>query len=493
MVPNPISACRWLGLIACLLLTSTTCVGQVEFRAIGGPGIDRGHVVLPHEDGAFLLGSTQPEEVDLLRPYVVHYGNDLTVDWSVVLPSTDALEWVVDAKLNDLNEAQILTQRLTADGTYAANIHVIGGDGTLMATNPLDGVASNFIPAKLCDWQGSLWVVGHSGNRLVAADETSSTVLEWGGIPGQEDFIADVLVKDNILIAVGKRMEDGTSTGAIWGVYPLGQLAFEIIDPDGGDWTESQMDAIDVRGNSIRVLRTYRFNDGDGTSQTTHDFLGLNVSGGSAGAYWPGGLGQEGRDLIWTDQGVAKLLKSGNVDELDQSFLIAHISAGSNYIDQGHFGTSFEEDPSRLAVGPDGKIWAAGSTRGVLDGSWSACILRLDSLGPLGDWSNEPFGFGVMTDPNLLSWNALSEPAETNASWACHPNPAVDQLQLTVPDAFQLASSSLSWVIRDAGGRIVLSGTGTEVDATSLRAGNHTLEGVVQGQRFALPFMKVSH
>ena len=117
MVPNPISACRWLGLIACLLLTSTTCFGQVEFRAIGGPGIDRGHVVLPHEDGAFLLGSTQPEEVDLLRPYVVHYGNDLTVNWSVVLPSTDALEWVVDAKLNDLNEAQILTQRLTADGT----------------------------------------------------------------------------------------------------------------------------------------------------------------------------------------------------------------------------------------------------------------------------------------------------------------------------------------------------------------------------------------
>ena len=80
---------------------------QVEFRAIGGPGIDRGHVVLPHEDGAFLLGSTQATEVELLRPYIVHYSNDLTVDWSVVLPSTDALEWVVDAKLNDLNEAQI--------------------------------------------------------------------------------------------------------------------------------------------------------------------------------------------------------------------------------------------------------------------------------------------------------------------------------------------------------------------------------------------------
>ena len=135
--------------MACLLLTSTTSSGQVEFRAIGGPGIDRGHVVLPHENGAFLLGSTQPTEVELLRPYVVHYSNDLTVEWSVVLPSSDALEWVVDAKLNDLNEAQILTQRLTVDGTYAANIHLIGSDGTLLATDPLNEVAPNFIPAKL--------------------------------------------------------------------------------------------------------------------------------------------------------------------------------------------------------------------------------------------------------------------------------------------------------------------------------------------------------
>ena len=474
-------------------MTSMASIGQVEFRAIGGPGIDRGHVVLPHENGAFLLGSTQPEVVELLRPYVVHYGNDLTVEWSMVLPSNDALEWIIDATLNELNEAQILTQRLTSDGTYAANIHVIGSDGTLLATNPLDGVATNFIPAKLCDWQGGLWVVGHSGNRLVAADANSSNVLEWGGMPGQEDFIADVLVKDNILIAVGSRMENETSKGAIWGVYPLGQLAFEIIADNEDDWTESRMDAIDVRGNNIRVLRTYRFSDGEGMPQKTHDFLGLNVAGAQAGAYWSGGLGQEGRDLIWTAQGVAKLLKSDNVDDLDESFLIAHVSAGSNYIDQGHFGTSFEDDPSRLAVGPDGKIWAAGSTRGVLDGSWSACILRLDSLGPLGDWSNEPFGFGVLSDPNLLSWDALSEPVSADGSWGCHPNPAVDQLQLSVPYAFQHSSSSLSWVIRDAGGRMVQSGTGAEVDVMSLRAGSYTLEGAVQEQRFALPFVKASH
>ena len=128
----------------------------------------------------------------------------------------------------------------------------------------------------------------------------------------------------------------------------------------------------------------------------------------------------------------------------------------------------------------------------MLDGSWSACILRLDSLGPLGDWSNEPFGFGVMTDPNLLSWAALSTPVESNADWGCHPNPIVNQLQLTVPDAFQHASSSMTWVIRDASGRIVLSGTGAKVDATSLGAGNHTLEGSVQGQRVALPFLKVN-
>ena len=56
-----------------------------DWRTRHRPGT---YVVLPHEDGAFLLGSTQPTEVELIRPYIVHYGNNLTVDWSLVLPST---------------------------------------------------------------------------------------------------------------------------------------------------------------------------------------------------------------------------------------------------------------------------------------------------------------------------------------------------------------------------------------------------------------------
>ena len=147
------------------------------------------------------------------------------------------------------------------------------------------------------------------------------------------------------------------------------------------------------------MLRTFRFTDDNGTELTTHDFLALNVSNGEASWGRAGDEGEEGRDLIWTEQGVAKLLKSDNDDSLDDAFLITHVSASSSYVSQGHFGTSFEEDPSRLSLGPDGSVWAAGSTRGVLDGSWSACLLRLDSLGPLGSWSNDNFGFGVVNDP----------------------------------------------------------------------------------------------
>ena len=481
-----------LWLLACCVLVGNLAWSQVEFRAIGGPGIDRGEVVLPHAGGAYLLGTTQPQDGDVLRPYVVHYDNNLAVDWSLVLPSSDALEWVVDARLNTLNEARILTQRLRSDGSYGAAIHTVNFDGETTSIRLLDDVATNFIPAKLCEWQGQVWAVGHSGNRLVAADVSMNTVLEWGGTPGQEHFIADVLVHNNMLIAVGSQLEDGISSAAVWGVYPLGQLAFDIVTPNEEGWTESRMDGIDVRNNSIRILRTFQFIDDSGNDVVSHDFLALNINTGEVGEFWAGDAGEEGRDLIWTQQGVAKLLKSSNVESLDDSFLIAHISPSSSYVSQGHFGTSFEEDPSRLSLGPDGAVWAAGSTRGVLDGSWSACLLRLDSLGPLGTWANGNPGFGVVNDPTLLSWNAIDEPVAAQHAWGCHPNPALDEVHLIVPDAFKHQAQAIAWVIRDAGGRVAKSGEGIVMDVSSLRFGSYTLEGQAQGQHFSLPFMKVT-
>lgn len=485
-----VSCGSWFLAMFLTLLSGSILWGQVEFRAIGGPGIDRGEVVLPHTDGAFLLGTTQPQDADLLRPYIVHYNNDLTVDWSVVLPSPQALEWIVDGRLDSLNNAQILTQRLNPDGTYSAAIHNLTSTGETASTYELDGIAPNFIPAKLCEWQGQIWVVGHSGNRLIAADLALSTILEWGGSIGQEDFISDVLVHDNILIVVGRRLENDESIAAAWGLYPLGQMAFEIIPPNEEGWIESRIDGIDVRNNSIRMLRTFRYTDDNGTELTSHDFLALNVASGEAGEFWAAGEGEEGRDLIWTNQGVAKLIKSNNIESLDEAFLIVHISASSSYISQGHFGTSFEEDPSRLSLGPDGSVWAAGSTRGVLDGSWSACLLKLDSLGPLGSWSNGNFGFGVVNDPTLLTFSAIDQPAETQQSWGCYPNPTSDVLHLAAPVAFVSATGSLSWTIRDARGRKVGQGSSVHIDTTPLHDGNYMLEGESLGQRFSLPFVK---
>ena len=168
----------------------------------------------------------------------------------------------------------------------------------------LDGIAPNFIPAKLCEWQGQMWVVGQSGNRLVAADLTLSNVLEWGGSVGQEDFISDVIVHDNILIVVGRRLEDGVQSSGL-GVYPLGQLALKSASlPSKQVGPKVASMALTFGNNSIRMLRTFRFTDDNGTELTTHDFLALNVSNGEAGEFWAAGEGEEKDETIWTEQGV---------------------------------------------------------------------------------------------------------------------------------------------------------------------------------------------
>ena len=62
------------------------------------------------------------------------------------------------------------------------------------------------------------------------------------------------------------------SSAAVWGLYPS-TIAFEIVTPSEDGWTESRIDGMDVRNNSIRMLRTFRFTDDNGTELTSHDFL----------------------------------------------------------------------------------------------------------------------------------------------------------------------------------------------------------------------------
>ena len=98
----------------------------------------------------------------------------------------------------------------------------------------------------------------------------------------------------------------------------------------------------------------------------------------------------------------------------------------------------------------------------------------------------------MVNDPTLLSWNAIDEPVAAQHAWGCHPNPALDEVHLIVPDAFKHHAPAIAWVIRDAGGRVAKSGEGIVMDVSSLRFGSYTLEGQAQGQHFSLPFMKVT-
>ena len=313
--------------------------------------------------------------------------------------------------------------------------------------------------------------------------------LEWGDAPGTYDQIHDATVGDNLLIAVGSRTDVDTMHTAIWGVYPLGQLAFEHIEPANDSSLWSQADGIANTPESVLVLQTYAVdNPNGGDPHVVHNFLGVNTNNGDVGAFYGPTTGQRpGRDIASTPQGALILAQSDGNDNPPQGFRLSHVSNQGAFVSLGIWGTDFEDDPGRISVGEDGSVWVAGSTRGTLDGSWNACALRLDSLGPLGQWYGESPGFGVTSDP-LFGTLASVDDEKPWSGWRLSPNPAREGTRLEAQGIEDLA---VEWRIVAMDGRECSRGSGLSVPLHGIPAGRHVVEIGSSTRRVALPLIVV--
>ena len=169
---------------------------------------------------------------------------------------------------------------------------------------------------------------------------------------------------------------------AIWGVYPLGQLA-QAIEPANDSSLWSQADGIATTPESVLVLQTYAVdNPSGGDPHVVHNFLGVNTNNGDVGAFMGQQPANAQDDIASTPQGALILAQLDGNDNPPKGFRLSHVSNQGAFVSLGIWGTDFEDDPGRISVGEDGAVWVAGSTRGTLDGSWNACALRLDSLDP---------------------------------------------------------------------------------------------------------------
>lgn len=455
---------------------------EAQFRAVGGPGLERGEVVVPHETGAFLICNSKLPEVDLLRGYVVHYDNQLDVNWTRLLPCSALLQEVVDAWSESNGTVSILTRELLADEGYQTVVHYLDSTSQWLGSFTVPA-PQNFHPAKHIEWLGERWVVGTTGSQPTAVDLNSGETRTWGGLPGRVDHVVDATVANNMLVVVGSRTENDTTRTAIWGLYPLGQLAFETIgaDPQAGGWSEA--DAVATNGQSVRVLHSFHPH-APNDQWLLHSMLSLNLNSGQINGilYGPQEGQRPGRDLIWTTQGWVKVSQSDVLVQLDLSMLVTHYQANGLFLTQGAWGTIFEDDPSHATQHQDGSIWVAGSTRGAIDGTWNACVLRLDSLGPLGAWSNDPPGFGVFNDP-LFDDVVSTEEVSVGGDWSCAPNPAFEQTRLAGPTGTSGSDlDALEWVLYDGLGRPVRKGKGHALDLHGLQAGPHMIRFRHRGQ-----------
>ena len=472
----------WTRLACCCAASGRA---QVEFRAIGGPGLEQGEVVVPHATGAFLVGISKLPESEVVRGYIAHFDADLDHDWSTLLPFGDPLELVVDAWESEPGVASVLTQRLDVVDGYQAAIHQMDSTGAWLGSfEPV--VQGGFRPSRHVEWVGSSWIVGTRSGHPTAYNIDEETWLNWGNEPGAYDQIHDAAIRNNQLIAVGTRTRVDTMFTAIWGVYPLGQLAFEHVALANDSALWSRADAVAVTPQSALVLQTYSEEDSASSlPHVVHNFLGINGLNGEVTPFWGPTSGQQpGRDLASSHLGVIKLTQSDESFNPEQSFQVAHITNVGAFVTQGVWGTNFEDDPSRISVGNDGSVWLAGSTRGTLDGSWNACMLRLDSLGPLGAWYSESAGFGVTLDP-LFNTLTSTDDLDAAPAWRLGPNPAQDCLWVHPP----VRDEPFEWRIVGSNGQSLKRGTGSQVDLTGVPVGSWILQIETPSKRTFLPFV----
>lgn len=450
---------------------------QVEFRAVGGQGEEFGEVAVPHGTGAFLLGSTQLPNTQDVRGYVVHYDQNLDVDWTALTPGDVMFEMAMDGWSDEPGVVDVLTWRLTTEDGYHAAIHSFDSTGVWRGTT-VPPLTQGFRPTCSVEWLGERWVVGAIGNRPTAISLDTGELKHWGGENGVNDEIRDAMVVNNLLVSVGSRTEAGQTRTAIWGMYPLGQMAFEFHQPDTvpQTWSQAEALALGLNGN-VRVLQSYERNLPSGGGALLHSLISLNALTGNMNGFLYGPTAGErpGRDLAFTEDGWLKLTQTDVVTALDQSMLLTHYTPGGGYIGQGAWGTLFEDNPSRLTVDSVGQIWVAGSTRGALNDTWNACLLRIDSLGPLDSWSLETPGFGVHNDLLFTTLNVDQVPEGTEA-WRLSPSlvgPRTERLRIDGPSSAQ--GHQITWTLLDGRGREVAQGQGLEVPVGRLTPGRHVL------------------
>lgn len=455
---------------------------EVQFRAAGGPGLEFGVVVVPHFAGAFLVSNSKLPGADLLRGYLVHYDSNLEENWSRLLPCPALQQEVIDGWSSGPGLLTVMTRELTLGDGYQTVLHQLDSTGTWLGSTTVD-TPQNFRPVTRLMWTGEEWLVGATGSQPTAVNVATGDTKTWGGEPGTLDVVTDAVVANNLLVAVGSRTQDDTTRTAVWGVYPLGQLAYETIGPDTAAGAWSQADAVATNGQSLRVLHSYHPEAPDDAS-LLHSMLSVNPTSGQLNGtlYGPQEGQRPGRDLAWTPQGWLKLTQTDGIPQLDVSMLLTHYNPNGLYLSQGAWGTPFEDDPSRITSGDDGSIWVAGSTRGAIDGTWNACLLRLDSLGPLGAWSNDMPGFGVFNDP--LFDDVLSvESFDADARWSCAPNPASDRTTLLPPSVLSATDrAALTWTLMDPSGRKVRDGRGSVLNLNGLSPGPHVVRVQHQGR-----------
>lgn len=439
-----------------------------EVRTYGGLFYDEGRQVMEITNGYIMVGSTSSTDNGNSDVAVIAINEDLTLNWNVTLGGVGADQGISICERFEGGYFVLGTTNAGDIGGYDIVLYAIDEMGNL-EWEKYYGTGDWDLATKIVRGTASYFIAGTTyGNEPGGSDQLLLRINGNGDIVDSNNYdilpnaeMGDITFYDGFIYTVGTRTFDGgTPQGVVRKLSANGSMIWE----DVRDSTSFSGLAITSSINGV----TAGYAMTDITQDNTLDLFLVHFDPADGSEYWsfwantPDTGNQYPRSLVW---GSDEVLSASQTDLYGAGGLGALIvrSFFSNgfYLGGSIFGGSQDDEPYSIIKDSQDRIVVLGKTESYGSGSSDFYLVRVPDEEIVNEYDLDVIDYeGVIVTGLEEIENQFALP---------YPNPATETLY--IPTTF----SYTDWQIIDQRGAVVLTGTGSQANVSSLSSGMYLL------------------